>query len=116
MIMETGYCTSIAGINAFCRQMETTANNIANVNTEGYKSKKGKITEDYQKVAECTVNINKTTGIPIQGSDRDVHEFSNVDLSQETPNLLLTLRGYEASLKTLKLQTEVDKSVLDILA
>ncbi|MBA4394419.1 MAG: hypothetical protein C0407_12780 [Desulfobacca sp.] len=114
--METGISTSIAGINAFGRQIEIIANNVANLNTYGYKANKAKITENNQGVPELTVTINKTAGIPIQGPDTPILESSNVDLSQEMPNMLLAKRSYEANLKTLKAQTDLEKSVLDILA
>jgi flagellar basal body rod protein FlgG len=114
--METGISTSIAGISAFGRQLETIANNIANVNTDGYKAKKPQIVENSQGIPEITVTINSTGGIPIQGPDTPVRESSNVELSQEFPNMLLAKRGYEARLKALRVQSELDKSVLDILA
>jgi flagellar basal body rod protein FlgG len=114
--METGISMSIAGITAFGRQLETIASNTANVNTDGYKAKKATIVENNQGVPELTVTINKTAGIPIQGPDTPVRESSNVDLSQEMPNMLIARRGYEANLKALKVQDELNKSVLDILA
>ncbi len=45
MIIEIGTSLFIVGTNAFCRQMERIANNIATVNTDGYKAKKVKLQE-----------------------------------------------------------------------
>ena len=42
-------------------------------------------------------------------------ETSNVDLSQEIPNLMLAQRGYEANIKTIQTQEKVLGSLLDII-
>ena len=42
-------------------------------------------------------------------------ETSNVDLSQEIPNLMIAQRGYEANIKTIQAQEKVLGSLLDII-
>lgn len=114
--MIDGFNASLAGLNVFSRQLETIANNTANLNTDGYKARKAVIVENKQGVPELTVSINKSPGIPIQEPDGPIREISNVELSQEMPNLLVARRGYEANLKVLKAQDELVKSTMDLLA
>lgn len=113
--MDNGITTSMAGILAFTRQLETIANNTANLNTDGFRAKKATITNNKEGLPELKVTISRTEGIPIQGPDTPVREPSNVDLSQETGNSLVARRGYEANLKALRVQEETTQSVLDIL-
>jgi flagellar basal-body rod protein FlgC len=113
--METGISPSIAGFTAFGRQMEITARNVANIVTEGYKPPQAKIVQNNQGVPELSFGPPTGPGIPILGPDTPVREPSTIDLSQEMSNLLLARRGYEANLKTFKIQSELDKSVLDLV-
>ncbi len=114
--MIDGFNVSLAGLNVFSRQLETIANNTANVNTDGYKAQKATIKEDKEGGPELTISLNTTPGIPIQVPDSPVRETSNVDLSGEMPNLLVARKGYEANLKVLKTEEELSKSALDLLA
>lgn len=113
--MNTGMRTSMVGVLAFGRQMETVVNNTANLNTDGYKAKRATIYNDKNGLPEIRVSISPASGIPVQGPDTPVREPSDVDLSQEMTNSVTARRGYEANLKALKVQSDTEKSVLDII-
>lgn len=114
--MIDGFNASFAGLSIFSRQLETIANNTANINTDGFKAGKTAVVENKQGVPVLIVSLDRTSAIPIQGPDSPVREISNVELSQELPNLLVARRGYEANLKALKVEDELIKSTMDLLA
>ena len=98
--------------------MRVTSNNIANVNTDGYKKRRASFSEGANGGVDVTVTRIDTPGPPnLDARDYPMleMEMSNVDLTEEIPQMLLTQRGYEANLKTLKIQDEMVGALLDVL-
>jgi flagellar hook protein FlgE len=59
------------------------------------------------------------TGIPLGRQDESaqpVQKDSNVALEQELPELIVSVYGFKANLKTLKAQDEILGSLLDAVA
>jgi flagellar basal-body rod protein FlgC len=112
--MINGLSTSVSGLWVFVRKLETAARNIANSNTDGYKSKKATIVEDEAGLPTVNITVDSTPGAPFQGANTVMRETSNVELSSEIPDLLIAKRGYEANLKLIKTQDEILESFLDI--
>ena len=102
-------------------QLATASNNVANSHTNGYKKSRAVLEEGQN--GEVGVSIEKidTPGVPVSypdgvdGSIR-VEETSNVDLAEETVNMIMDQRGFEANLKSVKTQEELEEAILDILA
>lgn len=107
---------SLAGLRVFTGKLQNTANNVANSNTDDYKTKRAVIIEDSVGLPSLNITTNNAPGVRIQESDGLVRETSNVDLSQEIPNMMIAKRGYEANLKALKAQCDMMESLLDITA
>lgn len=110
--------SAISALQAHVKKLGVTAHNIANVNTEGYKKYRATMEED--ALGGVTVDIRRveTPGHPyevMQDGQPVTKETSNVDLSQEIPNLMLAQRGYEANIKTIQTQEKVLGSLLDII-
>lgn len=116
--MISGIYSSLSALFGFQTKLESTANNVANVNTDGYKKTRVTLQEG-QIQGGVAVNIQKIeTPVPIvyeQTNKGEVPvEKSNVDLTEEMPNLLLTKRFYQANLKTIAAQDEMLGNLLDI--
>lgn len=113
--MVSGISASLAALFAFGKKLSNTAHNVANVNTDGYKKWVATITEDGQGLPEVTLLRSDSPG-PLIVEEDGVREGSNVDLTEEMPQMMIAQRGYEANIKALKTQTDVLESIIDILA
>jgi flagellar hook protein FlgE len=87
-----------SALAAYGVSQAVTANNIANLNTENFKASSTVMEE--RKDGGVTVSIK-------QGEDR-------VDISREAVDMLETKNGYEASLKTVKINDQMEKELLDM--
>ena len=115
--MISGIYSSISALLGFQTKVESTANNVANVNSDGYK--KTKVTLHEGQTQGVTVNIQQVEDpgpmVYEQTNEGQVLvEKSNVDLTEELPNLMLAKRFYQANLKVIKTEDEMLGSLLDI--
>lgn len=94
--MISGILSSLQAIQAGERKVSEIANNIANVNTPGYR-KPG-------------------TDSPAIAESPDEQAVSNVSLSEEFVALTQTKHSIEVNAKVLHVQQELEKSILDIIA
>jgi flagellar basal-body rod protein FlgC len=115
MIMISGTSASLAALFTFGRKLSSNAGNISNVNTDGYKKKVSTIVENNQGLPDLSVTESDSPGALVEEAGV-MRETSNVDLTEEMPQMIVTQRGYEANIKALKTQEELEKAVLDILA
>ena len=110
--------STLSALKAFGDKMCVTANNIANVETEGFKKSRATLTEDPAKNVTVEITRSKTPG-PVVDDTSDGQstekELSNVDLAEEIPQTVVAQRGYEANLSTLRAQDDMMKSVIDII-
>ena len=109
---------TVSALRSFVTKLGVSADNIANVNTYGFK--KGRATLHEGHNGAVRVELSRDTS---PGSRYDVlennqvveKETSNVDLAEEIPDLMITKRAYQANLKTLETQDEMLGSLLDIV-
>ena len=108
---------ALSALGALGVKLSVTANNIANVNTDGFKKSRA-ILEDADPYG-VTVSISQadTPGGPVPSADGtpQMQESSNVDLGEEIVNLNLTERAFEANIKPIKAEEEMTGKLLDIL-
>jgi flagellar basal-body rod protein FlgC len=112
--MISGLSASVSGLWVFVRKLENAARNIANSNTDGYKTKKATIVEDEVGSPTVSISVDETPGASFQDADGMIRETSNVELSREITDLSIAQRGYEANLKSIKARDEMLDSLLDI--
>ena len=115
--MINGIHSSISALLGLQKKLESTANNVANSNSDGYK--KTKVTLQEGDPNGVNVHIQK---IEDQGplvyeqtaEGEQLVEKSNVDLTEEIPDLMLTKRFFQANLKAIQTEDEMLGSLLDI--
>jgi flagellar hook protein FlgE len=79
------------------------SSNVANMNTQDYKSLRTTITEG-QKGSVDTVTVRSAEeGVPTE----DGHQTSNVDLPREFTDMILAQRGYESILTAIKTREDM---------
>jgi flagellar basal body rod protein FlgG len=116
--MISGIAAGLSALNAIQTRTNSTANNTANVNTDGFKKTRVTLVEGaVQGGVEANVQKVETPGPmvyePTSGGDTLV-EKSNVDLTEELPTMLIDRRAYQANIKTIQTQDEMLGNLLDI--
>ena len=110
--------SSVSALQAYKTQMDVSADNVANVNTDGFKKSKATLKEGHSGDVQVDVKRVDTPGHRYQDieNDRmDEKETSNVDLAEEFPQMMVTQHAYEANMKVLQTQDEMLGTTLDIL-
>jgi flagellar hook protein FlgE len=110
--------STLSALHALGTKMQVTSNNVANVYTDGFKKSQTTLVEGPNQTVQVEIDEIDTPG-PIVYDQYDGHaverEMSNVDLAEEIPQTVLIEKGYQANLKTLKVQDEMIGSLLDII-
>jgi len=109
---------NISALYAFGTQMSVTSNNIANVNTDGFKRSRTVLEEGQNSSVNPRVEKINAPGTVVQNSAEEggMRELSNVDLAQEITSTIPTQRGYEANLKMVETKAEMLGKVIDMKA
>lgn len=98
--MNTVSSIAQSGMQAATTRLDVTANNIANVNTDGFKA--SRVTMSEQRNGGVDATVEKTA--------------DTVDISREAVELLSTVSGFKANLQVAKAEKEMGKSLLDIIS
>lgn len=116
--MISSISASLSGLNAFQNQIGVSANNIANVNTNGFKKSRA-VLESVQPQGVVAkpqkLELPGPLALEQTPEGEQLVEKSNVDVSQEIPNVLAGQRAYEANIKMLKVANEMTGSLLDLI-
>jgi len=117
--MITGLSSAVSSLQAHDRKQAVNANNIANVNTNGYKRTQAVLEEG--EAGEVRVNLRKDLSpAPMDPLAPDApgveKELSNVDLVDEMTGMISTEIGYKANLKTVQARDELMGTLLDTMA
>jgi flagellar hook protein FlgE len=98
----------ISGLNAATLGVSVTANDIANVNSQGYKAKR----VDLAEAGGGGVTASQVTTSEAEGTPGG----SNVDMATEMTDLLAYSDLYKVNAKVLEVQKEVLGTVMDMTA
>ena len=113
------FSISLSGLAAQTTHLAATANNIANMQTPGYKAHRvvmatgpyGGVSAVLARDLSPGYTLPQTPGLPVGET-----ESSNVDLATELVNLMTIQHGFEANLKVLKTLFQNKGTVLDIIS
>lgn len=115
--MMSAIHTALSGLAAYAKQVEVTAHNVANVNTNGFKKSRTEFVSVATGGVLPVVQKDESAGPTVlnnTGYSPTLVELSNVDLGEETVNQILSQRGFEANLNTLKTADDMLGTILDI--
>jgi len=93
----------ISALNANGMLHANASSNVANLNTEDYKSIKTTLTSGANGEIETVTVRDDTPGVPTE----DGKSSSNVDLSKEFSDMILAQRGFEAALTAISTREEM---------
>ena len=115
--MIAGIQSALSGLQAFSKKIENNANNIANMNTDGFEKNRAVLSAQYPQGVKATMEQVDAPGpfvAEMTGQGYEMVQQSNVDLGDEIPDMLLNKHGYAANIKTLQTADQMMQSVIDI--
>lgn len=127
--MVSAINTALSGLAAASTRLEVSANNIANQFST--KSQVNGVTTDQPYVAQQVDQVSLSTGgtqalvhdvnpatvtIADQSGQGGTTEVPNVNSDEELVNQNIAAYDYKANLKTIKVQDNLDKALLDIIS
>ncbi len=110
------YSIGLSALKAYSTKLETTAGNLANINTPGNKAGRVETIEAPSGGVSVSLSKNPSTAQPQNTPENQSAQVSDVDLATEIVDLTTTQRGYEANLKVLQTSDETLGKVLDIIS
>ncbi len=116
--MVSSVYPALSALSAFQKKMDVTANNVANVNTDGFKKSRTTMQQAGNGGVTASIQQIDTPGIireTIHNEGIEEVESSNVDLAEELPEMISTKASYGANIKTVQTQDEMLGSLLDII-
>ncbi|MBY0408515.1 MAG: flagellar basal body protein [Rickettsiales bacterium] len=120
--------TSLSGLNAATKRVEVAANNIANQNSTK-RRENGEVVD--KTFTPQRVDLVSLTNAGVQAQVRDVEnptvqifdpgsnelvEVPNVDPAEQLIELKMASYDYKANIKAIKVQDNIQQSLLDILS
>lgn len=126
--MTDAISSAQSALGALSTAMAATANNVANANTDGYKSQEAQLTTgpDGQGVQvagirrdESSGGLNPTmvSGVNAAGvyePSAGPSEMSNVDLARQTVNMVEASRAFEANVAVIRTADDMAGTLLDL--
>ena len=111
--------TSLNAIQSHFTRLQTSANNIANLNTDGYKGKRAIINEGPTGATTTTITTDPSPGPSRMELNREGDmveiEMSNVDLATEIVKSMESSQAIKANLKAAKTADELLGEIIDTL-
>jgi flagellar hook protein FlgE len=116
--MSNAIGAALSALGAFGKKLNVTANNIANVNTEGFKKSRAILQDADPSGVTVSISQVDTPGFPVPATDgtTEMKESSNVDLGEEIINLQITKHAFNANAKTIEAEEAMLGSIFDIFA
>ena len=117
--MISGIDASLSALQAYGKRLQNNGNNVANMNTEGFKKGRVLLSEAQPQGVRAHHEKINTPGPRVLEETSDGHrmiEQSNVDLSEEIPEMMVNQHAFLANIKSLQASDEMTKSLLDIKA
>ena len=106
---------NISALQALATRQGVTSNNIANSNSVKFKKSTVILETEQNGAVASKIHPVNTPGVMINQPDGSMKELSNVDLGQELIGMIPTQRGYEANLKALQADAEMEDTVIDLI-
>ena len=117
-MISSGINSTLSALQGFQKKQESIANNVANVNTDGFKKTRvtfyegsnGTINPHTEKIENPGSLVYEQT---TEGST--LVEKSNVELAEEIPQAMINKRNFQANIKMLQLEDEMTGYLIDMI-
>ena len=108
--------TAVSGLSAAEKRLQTSAQNVANQLSEGYKAKK--IEQEALEAGGVKVDVVKKNPatITVANPEGGTQELPNVNEAEEVAQQVIASYTYKANLKTIQVQQDLQEALLNITA
>lgn len=107
--------SNLSALRAYGTKMSVTADNIANVSSEGFKKSRAVLEQGQNEAVKVDIQKIDTPGPVILDTQGVERELSNVDPGEELVETIPTSRGYEANIKGIQTRDEMLGTVIDLI-
>jgi len=107
---------SFSGLRADAEKLEASANNVANLSTDGFKRDRVLLSEGVAGGVVVQIAKSRESGPFYQSHQGELIEASNVDLAEEAVEQILAKYMFSMNLATIKTADEMRKGLIDLLA
>lgn len=116
--MNLSIQNNVSGLQAFSKQLSTSANNVANSLSDNFKASRAINTQSENKQVSSTITRTNTPGPLVEDplkNDGSLKELSNTDIAEEMVQQISASQGFKANVKTIQVYQETLGSLLDIV-
>ncbi len=106
---------AVSGILASTTLINTSAHNVANISTEGFKKDEVHLSSRASGGVDARVEKSTEPGLALYSSDGTLITGSNVNLAEEVVNQILAKTMLKASAQVIKTVDKMQGSLLDII-
>lgn len=117
--MLSAISSAVSGLQAYSLKTQATANNVANMNTEGFKRDVVTLSNQAPQGVSASVSKDNSEGAFVAEPTSDGTEMveqSNTDLVQEMPDLIMEKNGFSANIKTLQTTDQMMETLINLKA
>lgn len=112
--------SAVSGLQAYSLKTQATANNVANLNTDGFKRDVVTLSSQVPQGVSADVGKDQSPGALVEETSSngtgEMVEQSNADLALEMPDLIMEKNGFSANIKTLQTTDQMMETLLDLKA
>jgi flagellar basal-body rod protein FlgC len=109
---------NVSALQAFSRQIQVSANNVANALSDDFKKSRAINSEGENGQVESVITKIDTPGPLVEdplSQTGELKELSNTDIAEELTNQIIAEQGHKANALTIKTQEETTGTLLDII-
>lgn len=108
--------TAAEAMKAFGTSVAVTANNLANINTDGFKAGRANLETgaDGQGVRVSSITEDQSSGPIVSVQENETVEGSNTDVTIEMVNLTINENAFGANANVIRTEDEMVQTVLDM--
>ena len=116
--MPIAFNTALTGLKAFDIKLDVNANNLANVNTDGFKASRVVMKESAQGGVQATTQQINLPGISLGTNEQTgkERESSNVNTAEEMVDQIVTQYAFASNTLTVKTADKMQQTLLDIFS
>ena len=116
--MVTSIGPNVLALQAFSKQMDVSANNVANVLSDDFKKSRAINTEGKNGQVETTITKIETPGPRVGdplSKTGESKELSNTGIAEELANQIVAEQGFKANVTAIKSSEETIGSLIDLM-
>ncbi len=107
-----------SALQAFARQINVSANNVANIFSDEFKASTAHNTQDKNSGVTTTISTSMASGPLVEDpikNDGTLKELSNTDLAKETVTQISAQHGFNANAKIISTYDETIGSLIETI-